>query len=293
MSDIKQISREELNEILKDHELWSNTIGKEGKRADLSYTNLSGMDLRGANLKRAILTHADLVYADLKHANLAYADLRYADLRGTDAENVDFMSADLKYAKLNDANLKRANFKYADSRFADFEYADLRYACAISTGFEGSNFKNAILRWASLKFSDLEGVNLKYADISHARLSGALMKDIEVNTNTTGYALACPEKGSFIGYKKAGKCIVELLILDDSKRVSATSARCRTDKARVLEIRDIETNALVDEVCSDYDDNFVYKTGEIICVKDFDNDRWNTFTTGIHFFISKDEAMNY
>ena len=293
MSDIKQISREELNEILKDHELWSNTIGKEGKRADLSYTNLSGMDLRGANLKRAILTHADLVYADLKHANLAYADLRYADLRGTDAENVDFMSADLKYAKLSDANLKRVNFKYADSRFADFKYADLRYACAISTGFEGSNFKNAILRWASLKFSDLEGVNLKYADISHARLSGALMKDIEVNTNTTGYALACPEKGSFIGYKKAGKCIVELLILDDSKRVSATSARCRTDKARVLEIRDIETNALVDEVCSDYDSNFVYKTGEIICVKDFDNDRWNTFTTGIHFFMSKDEAMVY
>ena len=119
------------------------------------------------------------------------------------------------------------------------------------------------------------------------------MKDIEVNTHTTGYALACPEKGSFIGYKKAGKCIVELLILDDSKRVSATTTRCRADKARVLEIRDIETNALVDEVCSDYDSNFVYKTGEIIYVKDFDNDRWNTFTTGIHFFISKDEAMNY
>ena len=203
------------------------------------------------------------------------------------------MSADLKYAKLSDANLKRANFKYADSRFADFKYADLRYACAISTGFEGCDFESAILRWANLKHADLEGVDLKYADISHARLSGALMKDIEVNTNTTGYALACPEKGSFIGYKKAGKCIVELLILDDSKRVSATSARCRTDKARVLEIRNIETNALVDEVCSDYDSKFIYKTGEIICVKDFDNDRWNTFTTGIHFFISKDEAMNY
>lgn len=292
MSDIRQISREELNEILKEHELWLKGEG-EGKRADLSYTNLSGMDLRGVNLKRAILTHTDLVYADLKYANLAYADLRYADLRCADAENVDFMSADLKYAKLSDANLKRANFKYADSRFADFKYADLRYACAISTGFEGCDFESAILRWANLKHADLEGADLKYADISYARLSGALMKDIEVNTHTTGYALACPEKGSFIGYKKAGKCIVELLILDDSKRVSATSARCRTDKARVLEIRDIETNALVDEVCSDYDSKFIYKTGEIICVKDFDNDRWNTFTTGIHFFISKDEAMNY
>ena len=292
MSDIRQISREELNEILKEHELWLKGEG-EVERADLSYTNLTGMDLKGVNLKRAILTHTDLVYADLKYANLAYADLRYADLRCADAENVDFMSADLKYAKLSDANLKRANFKYADSRFADFKYADLRYACAISTGFEGCDFESAILRWANLKHADLEGVDLKYADISYARLSGALMKDIEVNTDTTGYALACPEKGSFIGYKKAGKCIVELLILDDSKRVSATSARCRTDKARVLEIRDIETNALVDEVCSDYDSNFVYKTGEIICVKDFDNDRWNTFTTGIHFFISKDEAMNY
>lgn len=292
MNDIKQISREELNEILKEHKLWLEGEG-EGERADLSYTNLSGMDLRGVNLKRAILTHANLIYADLKYANLAYADLRYADLRCADAENVDFMSADLKYAKLSDANLKRANFKYADSRFADFKYADLRYACTISTGFEGADFESAILRYANLKHADLEGVNLKYADISHSNLEGALMKDIEVNTHTTGYALACPEKGSFIGYKKAGKCIVELLILDDSKRVSATSARCRTDKARVLKIRNIETNALVDEVCSDYDSNFVYKTGEIISVKDFDNDRWSTFTTGIHFFISKDEAMNY
>lgn len=293
MSDIKQISREELNEILKEHELWSNTIGKEGKRADLSYTNLSSMDLRGVNLKRAILTHADLVYADLKHANLAYADLRYADLKCTDSENVDFMSADLKYAKLSDANLKRANFKYADSRFVYFKNTDLRHACFTNTALESADFENAILRYANLKHADLEGVNLKYADISHSNLEGALLKDIKVNTHTTGYALACPEKGSFIGYKKAGRCIVELLILDDSKRVSATSTRCRADKARVLEIRDIETNALVDEVCSDYDSKFIYKTGEIICVKDFDNDRWSTFTTGIHFFMSKDEAMDY
>ena len=153
--------------------------------------------------------------------------------------------------------------------------------------------KRADLSDTKLNNVDLRYAVLRQADLSYSNLEGALMKNIEVNTHTTGYALACPEKGSFIGYKKAGKCIVELLILDDSKRISATTTRCRADKARVLEIRDIETNALVDEVCSDYDSKFIYKTGEIICVKDFDNDRWSTFTTGIHFFMSKDEAMNY
>ena len=34
MSEIRQISREELNEILKEHELWLKGEG-EGKRADL------------------------------------------------------------------------------------------------------------------------------------------------------------------------------------------------------------------------------------------------------------------
>ena len=218
---MKNINREELNKILKEHELWLE--GEGGKRADLSNTDLSNIDLSNANLK----------YADLNNANLKDADLKDSNLTCTDLSNADLSNANLRCANLSSANLSSAN------------------------------------------------------------LSKANLKDIKTNMHTIGYNLACPEKGSFIGYKKASGCLIELLILEDAKRSSATTAKCRCDKAKVLDIRDIETNNLINCVCSDYDINFIYRVGEIIHVDNFDDNRWNECSTGIHFFINKENAINY
>ena len=247
MSEIRQISREELNEILKEHELWLKEEG-EGERADLSYTNLRGMDLKGVNLKRAILTHAVLVYADLKYANLRYADLSYADLE----------LAILIDANLKNANLEETNLKYANLRNANLEYADL-----------------------------------EYADLRHSNLICANLKNVRTNFHTVGCKLACPEEGSFIGFKKANECLIKLLILEDAKRSSSTTSKCRCDKAKVLEITDIKTGEKIEKISSNYDSNFVYRTGEIVYVNDFDENRWNECSAGIHFFINKQDAIEY
>ena len=151
---------------------------------------LKGEGGEQANLRYANLGNAILSYADLRHADLSYTNLLGADLRG----------ANLEYTDLRRANLRRANLEYTDLRHAD-------------------------LRGANLSCTDLGSANLRCADLRYANL-----KDIKTNINTTGYKLACPEKGSFIGYKKAGGCIIELLILEDAKRSSATSSKCRTNK---------------------------------------------------------------
>jgi hypothetical protein len=83
------------------------------------------------------------------------------------------------------------------------------------------------------------------------------------------------------------------LILEDSKRSSATTAKCRCDKAKVLDIENIETGDKVKEIRSSYDSNFIYKVGEIVSVDNFDNNRWNECSTGIHFFVNKENAINY
>ncbi|MFR2570134.1 MAG: pentapeptide repeat-containing protein [Clostridia bacterium] len=243
---MKNINQEELNKILKEHELWLK--GEGGKRADLSDTDLSDTDLSGVNLSDANLNNTNLRCANLKYADLSSANLRYADLKG----------ANLRCADLKDADLRRANL----------EDADLSY----------SNLSN----------SNLRDVNLNSADLSSADL-----KDIKTNIHTIGYNLACPEKGSFIGYKKAKGCLIELLILEDAKRSSATTAKCRCNKAKVLDIRDIKTGKKVKEIRSNYDSNFIYKVGEIVHVDNFDNNRWNECATGIHFFINKENAINY
>jgi hypothetical protein len=77
----------ELAAVIEDHRLW--LAGEGGKRAILSYANLSYADLRGADLRHANLSYANLRGADLSHAYLSDADLsdailRYAILSGAD-----------------------------------------------------------------------------------------------------------------------------------------------------------------------------------------------------------------
>lgn len=147
---------------------------------------------------------------------------------------------------------------------------------------------------ADLRGADLWGAELRGADLREANLRGADLRGADLRGATAVPAICCPEEGSFIGFKKANNYIVKLLILEDAKRSSATSRKCRCSKAKVLSITDYngsETN--ITEVSSDYDENFIYKVGEIVEVVNFDEDRWNECAPGIHFFITRQEAVEY
>jgi hypothetical protein len=87
---------EELNEILRLHQLWLNAE-PGGRRANLYGKNLSQADLSGENLQSA----------NLNWATLIGADLRYADLRGANLTAADLYGADLTGARLRWANLFR------------------------------------------------------------------------------------------------------------------------------------------------------------------------------------------
>ena len=114
------------------------------------------------------------------------------------------------------------------------------------------------------------------------------------NENTSFFALQCPEEGSFIGYKKASGKIVKLLIPEDAKRSSATSRKCRCSKATVLSITNLDGSETGEKsVKSDKSIDFIYKVGKEVKVKDFDENRWNECSTGIHFFITREEAVQY
>ena len=256
-----------LNEILQKHEMWLK--GEEGReRADLRYTDLSGADLTDVDLRYANLRGTDLRYANLRYANLSDADLRKADLRCADLWN-----ANLRYVNLSDADLRNTDLS--------------------DTDLSGANLRNANLRNTNLRNANLEGADLRGVNLGGADLRGVNLRGIKTNIYTIGYSLACPEKGSFIAYKKANGCIIKLLILEDSKRSSATTVKCRCDKAKVLDIENIKTGLKVMEVRSNYDSKFIYRVGEIVSVDNFDDDRWNECSTGIHFFMNRENAMNY
>ena len=159
-----------------------------------------------------------------------------------------------------------------------------------------ADLRDANLCDANLRGSDLRGANLRYANLCGANLCGSDLRGANLRDakNLPFIPYACPDTGSFIGYKKASNMIIKLEITEDAKRTSATSRKCRCNKAKVLGIYDYNHNLLEDkEVASDRDKDFIYRVGEVAEVKDFDEDRWNECSIGIHFFINFQEAVEY
>ena len=249
---------EEIRIVLEKHEKWlNNELG--GIRADLSGADIYGLDLRGANLYGA-----NLIRADLRVAYLIKADLREASLSGA-----NFIGADLY-----EANLSGADLSGADLRGADLSGANL----------SGANLSGADLSGANFIGADLSGANLRLAK------------------NIPSYAcrLVCPEEGSFIGFKKARttapdfrEAIVKLLITEDAKRSSATTRKCRCDKAKVISITSLDGKENFTTAYSYYDRFFQYTVGQTVIIDDFDEERWNECSTGVHFFITREEAVDY
>ena len=155
---------------------------------------------------------------------------------------------------------------------------------------------------ADLSRADLSGVNLSRAnlygaDLSRANLSRADLSraKIAIELLNKFYPICCPEYGEFIGWKKArNNMIVKLLICEDAKRSSAYGRKCRCSKAEVVAIENVDgTLSELMEISSRRDTNFVYCVGKIVYVDDFDDDRRNECSTGIHFFITRQEAVDY
>ena len=127
---------------------------------------------------------------------------------------------------------------------------------------------------------------LEEAVKQRANLTGA--------TNIPFIPFACPSDGSFIGWKKVNNCLIMLEIPEDAKRCSCTSQKCRCDKAKVLGITNLDTNESVSEIKNtSYFPAVTYVVGEMVYPDSFDENRWNECSHGIHFFINKQNAIDY
>ena len=119
MGTYRKLNPEQLEKILDGHELWVESRGQVGERADLNRADLGGTKLDGADLSRAGLGGACLMRAALagvvlKEADLSGADLSGAVLKGSDLSAACLAGADLTGADLRGAKLGGADFKAAD-----------------------------------------------------------------------------------------------------------------------------------------------------------------------------------
>ena len=141
---------------------------------------------------------------------------------------------------------------------------------------------------------DCEGWKEMRADLRSADLSGANLSGAKYNERTDFLAFVCPEEGDFIAWKKVGEVIVKLRIPSEAKRSSATIRKCRCEYAEVLELQNLDgTTYKDDKVVNDNYVETIYKVGEIVRPDSWDDNRWNECSNGIHFFMTRDEAVRY
>ena len=210
-------------------------------------------------------------------------------------KNWEEMRADLHNADLCDAYLHRANLYGANLRGADLHNADLSGADLHNADLSGADLSGADFRSANLLNADLSGADLHNADLRGANLCDANLRGAK---NVPYIPMVCPEEGDFIGWKKAesnqNKVIVKLHIPFDAKRSSATTRKCRCSKAEVIAIYNLDGTEAGETTChSDYDNSFIYEVGKTVEVTNFSEDRWDECAKGIHFFINRQEAINY
>lgn len=249
----------ELKTILENHEKWLR--GEAGG----CIANLHGVDLRGF---------------DLSGVDLRGADLSGTILRGTNLSGANLCTANLCGAVLSGANLHRGILSGANLCGAMLCCANLMEAELCRVDFGRANLSQALLSRANLYRADLYGADLRGVDLGEA-------------INLPYIPMTCPEVGSFIGWKKAHHQIVKLQILEDALRSSSTGRKCRCNKALILAIENLDGSpSNLKSVCSDYDESFVYTVGEIV-ESDFCMDRFIECATGIHFFINRQEAVEY
>ena len=156
---------------------------------------------------------------------------------------------------------------------------------------DGASLDGALLNGASLNGASLNGASLDGASLDRASLDGA---KIPIKLVNKFYPICCPEFGEFIAWKRCGKFIVKLKVTETAKRSSAFGRKCRCSEAVVLDIEPIQEGVDVPDFArSDYDKNFIYRKGAIVRVDNFDDDRTHECASGIHFFITRDEAINY
>ncbi len=208
--------------------------------------------------------------------------LENMDLSGWDLSNTDFTRATFRDMTLDGANMDHCSI--CGSWF--FGKNSLR-----NVKLTNSNMQEAGMRYVDMSGMDISGSNLHSACLEYTKQDGIVYDD-----GTDWYEMKCPPEGqAFICWKC---CIdfrvVQMLVPREAKRVMATQETGRTNRVKVLSIKSIDESESFDWAQSTVDPDFIYEVGKWIePANGFEEDRWRDSSQGIHFFLERQQCVNY
>jgi len=210
-----------------------------------------------------------------RFVNVVFNNVHFSSLN---MQSVVFTYCYFKACEFNDCNL-------SDTYFFHNHFANVRIG--------KTNLSSAIFRHSPFVRCFIERCNLEDALFDNSHMMGS---QISENTNIPPsfyrQTLTLPE-GDLIVYKSLrDNLIAKLLIPSDAKRSHSTSGKFRASKAKVLEI----SNFTGTDVCfsgRSFYNNALYETGKDFIPNGFDTDPFAECSHGVHFFITREEAIKY
>ena len=235
--------------------------------------------------------------------------IKFACLKDHDLSGASFYSCLFEGVLFENINFDKATFShclFVGCTFTTVTFVDAFITCSF---FTNCTFVNSDLDKA-------KGHDFGYCNISIQNKSVSECSCIR---------MACPEEGSFIAWKKVAYvadadglpvsfdqlgirapsirlspifkrhiryALVKLQIPAEATRSSAGSRKCRCEYADVLDIEDIESGKKMSFVRNCIYPK-VYIKGKRVHPDSFDTNRWNECSNGIHFFMSKQDALEY
>ena len=130
--------------------------------------------------------------------------------------------------------------------------------------------------------------NLSGANLSRANLSGANLQKVYDK-----FFKIVPEGCLIVWKALADNVIAKLEIPMKAKRVNFIASRkCRAEYAKVLQIEKL-TGEKIKSYRGKYKEDFFYTVGKIVRPDKFDDSPMNECSNGIHFFLTKEEAIEW
>lgn len=224
------------------------------------------------DIKETLRLHKLWLEADLdgKRAYLCDVDLRDAELH----------DVDLRRAELTNVNLSSANLNRADLSGAILTSCEMSFAYCGDTKFVGAFLFGCDCRGTAFNRADFSG-----ADLKGSIFRNACFRDGEFS-GTKFPPFQIPQDGDLIVYKKLRTGVVAKLKIPDGvpRTASLIGRKCRAAKAEVI----------YGEGASLHNPDFTYKQGAIVSPRDpYDPDPTRECTSGIHFFLTREEAEEY
>lgn len=143
----------------------------------------------------------------------------------------------------------------------------------------------------------VESLNIRFScsDIiadagSNARAQ--LVNGVQLKEDLIGYKkIRCVKPDKDWNKYKSGATVIAVIRIPKGAVVFGNGySKCRTNKAEVIKIEGYNENY---KYYSLYDDNFKYEIGKQMEIDDFNYNHTKECASGIHFFLTKEEARNY